>query len=203
MEQTGRPGRIQISSETAELVVKAGKGHWLHMREECVEAKGKGSLRTFWLSCADDTSVGQSLMGQSLASSDHESCSDSLLSSSGGLQSRTARLIDWNVETLGRLLKQIVARREVLPQSTSSEEPSNEKLEKGMTFLEEVKEIIELPEFDSKLAHQQKDPDSFDLSPAVVTELREYITCVASLYRDNPFHNFEHASHVVMSVISE
>jgi hypothetical protein len=31
-------------------------------------------------------------------------------------------------------------------------------------------------------------------------QLDDYVSAVASMYRDNPFHNFEHASHVVMSV---
>jgi hypothetical protein len=32
-------------------------------------------------------------------------------------------------------------------------------------------------------------------------QLEDYVSAVASMYRDNPFHNFEHASHVVMSVV--
>jgi hypothetical protein len=34
-----------------------------------------------------------------------------------------------------------------------------------------------------------------------MSQLRRYVTKIASLYRDNPFHNFEHASHVTMSVV--
>jgi hypothetical protein len=33
----------------------------------------------------------------------------------------------------------------------------------------------------------------------VLDQLEDYVSAVASMYRDNPFHNFEHASHVVMS----
>jgi hypothetical protein len=35
----------------------------------------------------------------------------------------------------------------------------------------------------------------------VLDQLEDYVSAVASMYRDNPFHNFEHASHVVMSVV--
>ena len=49
IESTSKPGRIQISKETGELVIEAGKGHWIEKREEKVEAKGKGSLETYWL----------------------------------------------------------------------------------------------------------------------------------------------------------
>jgi hypothetical protein len=33
------------------------------------------------------------------------------------------------------------------------------------------------------------------------SQLHNYVATIASLYRDNPFHNFEHASHVTMSVV--
>jgi hypothetical protein len=49
MESTGQKGRIQLSEETAELLVGAGKQHWLLRRSETVYAKGKGSLKTYWL----------------------------------------------------------------------------------------------------------------------------------------------------------
>ena len=49
MESTGESNRIQISESTAKLIEQAGKGHWLIPREEFVEAKGKGMLKTFWL----------------------------------------------------------------------------------------------------------------------------------------------------------
>jgi hypothetical protein len=41
-----------------------------------------------------------------------------------------------------------------------------------------------------------------DLDPMVVSQLRTYITTVAHLYRNSKaFHNFEHASHVIMSTV--
>jgi hypothetical protein len=64
-----------------------------------------------------------------------------------------------------------------------------------------VKEIITLPNFDAALATEQIDPESIDLDDDVEEQLRAYITTIASMYRDNPFHNFEHACHVTMSII--
>ena len=49
MESTGEKNRIQVSEKTADLLSQAGKGHWLIPREDVVEAKGKGMLKTFWL----------------------------------------------------------------------------------------------------------------------------------------------------------
>jgi class 3 adenylate cyclase len=50
MESTGEKNRIQVSSTTAEILIASGKGHWLNQREDLVEAKGKGTLQTYWLS---------------------------------------------------------------------------------------------------------------------------------------------------------
>lgn len=50
MESTGMPGRIQVSQETADELVARGKSHWLSLREDKVEAKGKGLLNTYFVS---------------------------------------------------------------------------------------------------------------------------------------------------------
>ena len=57
MESTSLPGRIQISPETANLLVKSGKWSWIVPRETSVEIKGKGSMDTFWLKTSDASSV--------------------------------------------------------------------------------------------------------------------------------------------------
>ena len=44
----------------------------------------------------------------------------------------------------------------------------------------------------------QSSPNSIE--PKAVSQLQSYVTGIATMYRDNPFHNFEHASHVTMSV---
>jgi Adenylate and Guanylate cyclase catalytic domain len=48
MESTGYTNRIHVSESTAELIKAAGKGHWIHPRAERIEAKGKGSIQTYW-----------------------------------------------------------------------------------------------------------------------------------------------------------
>jgi class 3 adenylate cyclase len=44
LESTGEPRKIQVSTETAQLLIAAGKEHWLSKREGKVTAKGKGEL---------------------------------------------------------------------------------------------------------------------------------------------------------------
>jgi hypothetical protein len=68
------------------------------------------------------------------------------------------------------------------------------------TALDEVCEIITLPDFDAKTAAQDIDPKTIDLGDKLTTQLRDFVSVIASLYHENPFHCFEHASHVTMSV---
>jgi 3'5'-cyclic nucleotide phosphodiesterase len=67
--------------------------------------------------------------------------------------------------------------------------------------LDEVREIRSLPRYDAKAARRQKEPEQVELEGSVVEELREYVSNIASMYKDNAFHNFEHASHVTMPVL--
>ena len=54
MESTGIPTRIQISQQTADLLIGAGKESWIVPREGTVFAKGKGNMQTYWLTMTDD-----------------------------------------------------------------------------------------------------------------------------------------------------
>jgi 3'5'-cyclic nucleotide phosphodiesterase len=64
--------------------------------------------------------------------------------------------------------------------------------------IDEMTDIIALPPFDPQI--YTVDRSGASILPAVVKEqLHLYISAIASLYRDVPFHNFEHASHVIMS----
>jgi 3'5'-cyclic nucleotide phosphodiesterase len=39
-----------------------------------------------------------------------------------------------------------------------------------------------------------------ELHPTIASQLQLYVTLIANHYHDNPFHNFEHACHVTMSL---
>jgi hypothetical protein len=118
---------------------------------------------------------------------------------------KTQRMIDWNVEVMLRLLKQIVAKR-MAKQLTGSLQPLDEKKflldqkEAGKTVIDEVREIVNLPGYRSRSMIDEDDVESVVIPEHVVKQLRDYTTNIAALYNANPFHNFEHASHVTMSV---
>ena len=69
MESTGLPNRIQVSQETADLLIMAGKADWLQTRPDKVIAKGKGELQTYWLA-SPGRGVKQSLTASSSGSAE-------------------------------------------------------------------------------------------------------------------------------------
>jgi hypothetical protein len=67
--------------------------------------------------------------------------------------------------------------------------------------LDEVVDIIMLPKFNPKATKKQVNATDIDLDKRVEAELHDYVTSISSMYHNNPFHNFEHAIHVTMSVV--
>jgi class 3 adenylate cyclase len=215
IETTGAKGRIHVSQETADLLIAAGKSRWLEKREEKVVAKGKGELQTYWVntrgatvatesshsSSSGSDSEPQQGQGQELtgARSGAGEVENTDCSQQGLLDDKTSRLIDWNTELLIRSLKQVVARRQALGETSETTRHSL-SVTPGATVLDEVQETIELPRFDAEAARQETRPKDILLGPEVEKELHDYVTTIANMYRQNPFHNFEHASHVSMSV---
>ena len=142
----------------------------------------------------------------------------------GVVDSKIDRLIRWNVEILSTQLKKIVAHRSAwnsksileqrnkLPR-TKPEPPKSPSEDRrgGTQVIDEVAdEIVRVPSNQEReieeLAHQTASHHvaeyKYKLSPQVMQELHDYVTAISSLYHPrNAFHNFEHASHVTMSVL--
>eukprot|EP00977_Amphora_coffeiformis_P013348 scaffold3471_cov175-Amphora_coffeaeformis.AAC.22 len=203
IESTGFPRRIHCSKETADLIIKANKAQWLQKREETVSfcfaesemvidavtvlsttvssffvpqisAKGKGDMETYWLNLSnigDGVSVISGASGPEVSEISREAIERGY--GNFGLDERTSRLIDWNVDSMSKLLKQIIAGRASDPtyrQSSASLDDS--KVQKGETFFDEVKEIIYLPKLDH-CAGKQQDTDAVKLPRVVVDQLRD------------------------------
>ena len=207
MESMGMRDRIQVSQETADMLVAAGKRSWIVP----ISPKGKGPMRTFWLEVGrkGNTEPTNSRASSKSISADISLSSDDNTEAPGydedriaaSSSAKIARLIDWNVDVLLRILKSIVARRRARGHVKSDRVPDeNFSRKEGQTILDEVEERIALPEFDSAVAKRQLSPEQIELDPAIQAQLYEYVAAIAAMYRDNPFHNFEHASHVTMSV---
>eukprot|EP00526_Cylindrotheca_closterium_P003634 CAMPEP_0113617770 /NCGR_PEP_ID=MMETSP0017_2-20120614/8966_1 /TAXON_ID=2856 /ORGANISM="Cylindrotheca closterium" /LENGTH=1245 /DNA_ID=CAMNT_0000527205 /DNA_START=214 /DNA_END=3951 /DNA_ORIENTATION=- /assembly_acc=CAM_ASM_000147 len=225
VESTGKRNMIHVSQETADLLTAAGMESELKRREELVSAKGKGKLQTYWLKVNHkeeeqsdyiNSKPFDGLQSGSLSNSGfvtkptnyNNTCLNTDASNYEAIEEmlspRVRRLCQWNVDILARHLKQIVAHRNA---QGPMEENYNEELSRRevaicrqMDVLDEVVEIIPLPGFDPHVYKRQQDPNEIELPEVVMKQIRLYVACIAAMYHDNPFHNFEHASHVMMSV---
>ena len=117
---------------------------------------------------------------------------------------RIARLVDWNTTLLLDCLRQVVARRKEILKKDSLLQMEKQVLQtikagQNEMVLDEVVDIISLPRVEPGPKMASKAADVV-LPEKVEKQLKRYITTIAATYRDNPFHNFEHASHVCLSV---
>lgn len=199
MESTGVVNKIQVSQATADLLKSARKSHWLHARDEMVEAKGKGLLITYWVE--PKIGVAHSTATTTDMTTSKASVNDE---SQFRVSSQMERLINWNIDVLERLLKKIVARRIALKRASNikvnwNRPHGDEDADESMIVLDEVQEVIKMPEYDSNYSAEISE-ESIVLEPRVRFQLREFVAAIALTYHENPFHNFSHASHVGMSV---
>jgi hypothetical protein len=198
MEATSALNRIQISQKTANLLLEEGEKKWLQPRQEMVPANGLGQVQTYLIannkgevreikdkdgssSCSDHSASSELLDSYGEDGSLME-VSHSLTSSSHKDLNKQERLVDWQVQSLMRLLKQIAACRK----SSWKREEFSRDLMSAETPLEDVQEVIQLPEYDINRIKRVKDIDSIKLNPAVERQLRDYVQGIAATYRSNP-----------------
>jgi hypothetical protein len=116
------------------------------------------------------------------------------------------RLVEWNAEVLMSFLEKVVQHRFITESKNSWSRSAQRKPrrvenlreEESGLVIDEVVEIINLPKFDSSLA-TYGNKNTKMLPPEIRAQMKEFVAAIASLYRDVPFHSFEHASHVTMS----
>jgi hypothetical protein len=237
MESNGTKGRIQVSESTADLLIAAGKKHWLLEREDAINAKGKGKLRTFWLapSRKGQSDGGSEMNNHSLQGSDNdpteivEHMGESISADKAALkaakkrakkekkankskivplhipasavetpQEKKGRLIEHNTDVLLRYLAAVITNRHTGTGGSRAVkviDHSQESKELPPPF-DSVADVIIFPSFDPYRRTEQAD---FAELAVIRPMLHDYVTEVAGMYKNVPFHNFEHASHVTLA----
>ena len=211
MESTGLPGHIQASSYTADLIIQAGRQNWVVPRPDLVEAKGKGKLQTYWINPGSKSGASRKNVDQEETRSEISSGDSSKIGQESAF-AKDMRLIEWNVDLLFTQVQKLVAARGVSGarprvQRVSSMNSSISRLTRsgqsqlleeetalskgGGKILEEFSDIIDMPKYDAKSARKLSLNDDMQVEFIVKEQLREYVTRIASMYRDVPFHNFE------------
>eukprot|EP00980_Cylindrotheca_fusiformis_P026482 scaffold16265_cov115-Cylindrotheca_fusiformis.AAC.1 len=209
MESTSERNRIQVSHVTADLLVACGLSAWIIPRKGNVFVKGKGEMQTYWLntkvakgSKPSKSRNEMSTVAETLTdSSDSSSVNGPFFDNDLEAMTKKERLVEYNVEVLASLLQQIIASRaDVVARNDTSLSIIEATIGTGDTVLEEFVSIIPLKRFDAGDLSKRQKASSIDIGEVAKTQLRSFLANVASMYPNNPFHNFEHASHVTASV---
>lgn len=189
VETTGAPGRIHMSQETAELLISAGKSRWVVPRRDLVSAKGKGVMRTYWLVLSEQRNLSSSTLGGSEADNSEvqdETVAQSLATTWGtaavGVQSFN-RLVEWNVDVLYQLLVKVVEKRQ---------SPTEHAFQVGRGLNRHGDTSTRLLK-----EHRQCSERELGIDPNVKAQLRAYVSLIASMYREHPFHNFQVSTKTV------
>jgi hypothetical protein len=207
MESTGVRNRIQLSQETADLLLAANKGDWITRRETKVEAKGKGELQTYFLRILETAAQ----KSDRTSSTNGDSSDNSCPAIQAEAQEKRNRGAEWTVDVLASILKDVVESRlkhgirsdprHKIEAAERNCQTRNATAGTGQTVIDEVADCIVLPDYEA--CHEGRSRrDSFKgaLDENVMKELRNFVQTISSLYNTNSFHNFDHANHVVMSV---
>ena len=112
------------------------------------------------------------------------------------------RLIDWNVSISQALLGEIVVHRHSIPECLPKKDVIESVTKKQKNVGDEVVEKLSMPDYCSTNIRRSSSNLNIQIDPEVTEQLRNYITQISSFYdAGNGFHNFEHASHVIMSTV--
>jgi len=191
LESNGQGGRIHVSEETANLLMAAGKNSWVTPRDGTITVKGKAApMQTYWVKLSADSVNGSSETRSTISSNEYPKVTDC-----------SSNLVNQNVDMIIGLLKKIAASRGA--DNSSSEVVVDEgkfASTTNSTSFDELADVIALPKFDPEAAKRSSCMEEIELDPRVEEEVRNYVLAVESIYRNNEFHCFEHASHVAASV---
>lgn len=181
IETTGAKNRIHVSEDTATILIREGKEHWVQQRNDVVQAKGKGELRTYWLTYTGPGTVVSSQNSVGSGSGQNRPST----APSAGIDTKDKRLAKFITEMLGKFLRQILARR-VASEINKSQLQRLESKEEG-NVLDEVIDIIKLPKFNARTCgvYSKQKQDTVALNPLVAAELREYVHTIATMYSHN------------------
>eukprot|EP00538_Stauroneis_constricta_P012892 CAMPEP_0119571340 /NCGR_PEP_ID=MMETSP1352-20130426/44071_1 /TAXON_ID=265584 /ORGANISM="Stauroneis constricta, Strain CCMP1120" /LENGTH=1278 /DNA_ID=CAMNT_0007621019 /DNA_START=47 /DNA_END=3883 /DNA_ORIENTATION=- len=139
------------------------------------------------------------------------------------LQPKMKRLVDWNVDLLSLLLQDLMASNVEAAASSAKEHASffssHHTRKVGSIFSssnhhdntnnsdasndmqmprEEVVDTFDMPLKAASLS-QASSSSNVKIPPEVKDQLKKFVANLAFLHQSNPFHNFDHATHVAMS----
>ncbi len=155
------------------MLIRAGKGHWVRPREDDVVAKGKGVLKTFWLTPSSKRA--ESLTASENGTYDEIPCEYIPVNKNVNGIMKHERLVGWMVEILKESIKAIAAQHAVVQKRTVTIPAYHGKT--GEIPLDELVEAVKLPDFDGAVV--AADASSVVVKDEVVESLREFVSIVS------------------------
>ena len=149
MESNGKPSKIHISEDTAQLLIAAGKPYWVVKREDKISAKGKGEMQTFWL-LVEQSSYNRSssiASGASDSNTDTADYWDAVVAQPKEVETRHGeqelsvkiqRLVQWNASCLLQKLEDVVAERGKSKLETSQVDITSDVIQQVTSFVEQI-----------------------------------------------------------------
>lgn len=165
-------------------------------------------LQTYWLNCDPPKNLTKEeklalpvfMKMLSIANIDPGFCPSKASSDRPG--KAKDRLVDYSAKVLKGLLKKVFATRVRHDNVADMLEQTHGKRVVSRSMRRVVKDTnddIILPTFDPQI-HYVKNPAEVELGDQAIQQLHDFVEKIASSYRDLPFHCFEHATHVLLSV---
>jgi hypothetical protein len=198
METSGASNRIHLSSDTAEILMAAGKGSWIEKRKEQVNVKGKGPQTTYWVRVVQDAAAESARSGSvsndgvvhPLVSADIDATKfapQADLDSRKIANTKIGRLVEWNVAVLTKRLQAIQLYRN---RSDAIEPKVTEQLKRHVHGI--------------ALMYRENPFHNFEVGQGDGISVFECSICRSQLYSDLNYFYFtviqcQHASHVTMS----
>lgn len=101
-------------------------------------------------------------------------------------------------------LRKVALRRASMEKSVSKSSENvylSANAAKGVFVADVVTDVIRLPSFDAEVVLEAVDPETITIDKKVKKQLKQFVQVIAGTYLPNPFHNYEHAVHVQMSMM--
>ena len=178
MESNSKPGRIMCSEDSYELLSTNSKDSTFTIESRgLIKVKGKGDMKCYFVNPV--------------------SVSDEEAPSTDTFQQQ--KLIQWNIETAEKFVKQVIHYNKMAMPFDSLQEqafPPASEMSIGST-LDRTKTVVPINVDTEKAIPPESNLP--DLDSTIKEQLADFVTAIAHMYPHNDFHNLEHSSHVTMS----
>mmetsp|Transcript_21569 Transcript_21569/g.53327 ORF Transcript_21569/g.53327 Transcript_21569/m.53327 type:complete len:1140 (+) Transcript_21569:1556-4975(+) len=201
IESSGQKGKVHISEEMANILKASGKEHWISKREDVVNLKGLGEVPTYWLGLQNERhSATGSVTSHTSTDSSEPSSDDELALIKNQINDwkNPSELTSWHSQFLAKLLVRVVQARQAKGSQIDANDEGLQIAEKSAVFGHA--NPSETIQFETTTSGDLDSEAASKLDKATMDQLKDFVQQISDAYNPHPFHNVQHASHVVTSL---